>query len=477
MKGIITVARDILGPLFFNGWNNEKQIEQDSTTGELGWINMDTAGLMATKVTPSNYVAQIAANKGPVHSSIGLISKKVGASALRIYRPVAKSSKSILYETRTRAVPEPRRTELLGKAAPGSVLSLADNVEEIVGGHRLIDVLTVVNAFYDAYQLKFITAAYLELTGNCYWVLLKDNLGIPVAIWIAPAEYMRVKPDKNMFVAGYVYKRGSLTKTFAPDEVVHFKMPAPGAQFQFYGRGDLMGAADDVNLLQHIYQFEEAIFSNGGVPATVLSTDTNWTEEQKESFREQFLQRYGGSKKAGKPMVVENVKIEQLGLNPKEMAYQGSRLHLKDDIASNMGIPPAMLSNKINSRMALDASMTQIEIFSIDPMLRLIQQALNAQMIPLYKDPIYVEFDDPVSKDKEFELKQDTEFVDNGIATINEVRKKRGLEPLEGGDVAYINMNKIPLGTEVSRQPTQAQISDMASKALAEAKSRMWGNE
>jgi len=471
MKGIITWAKDIL----FNEWGG-KQIQGDSSTGELGWINMDTAGLTGTKVTPSNYESQIAANKGPVHSSLSLTAKKVGASELRIYRPKGKSRKSILYVTRTRAVPEPRRTELLEKAAPGSVLSLADDVEEVVGGHRLIDVLTNVNAFYDAYQLKYLTAAYLGLTGNCYWVLIKDSLGIPNAIWIAPAEYMRVKPDKNLFVGGYVYKRGSQTKTFAPDEVVHFKSPAPGAKFQFYGRGDLMGAADDFNLLQNIYAFEAAIFRNGGIPATFLSTQGSWTEKEKESYLKQYNEKFRGPNKAGGTMVGENVKVESLGLSPREMAYQGSRIHLKDDIAANMGVPPAMITNKINSRMALDASMTQIEMFSIAPMLTLIQQALNAQMIPLYKkDPIYVEFDDPVSKDKEFELKQDTNFVESGIATRNEVRKKRGLEPIEGGDVAYINMNQVPLGTEVSRQPTQTQISDMATKALDEAKSRMWG--
>jgi hypothetical protein len=140
-----------------------------------------------------------------------------------------------------------------------------------------------------------------------------------------------------------------------------------------------------------------------------------------------------------------------------------------------MGVPVAMMTNQINSRAALDASIAQVSIFTIDPMLKLIEQALNAQMIPLYKGPIYVEYDNVIPEDREFELKEDVDLVDAAIRTINDVRKKRGDEPVEGGDVPYINMNKIPLGTEVQRQPTQAQVNQLTERAMAEARRRVWG--
>lgn len=475
-KGLITSIRDAVMPLLFDGWN-EKQAGAEQATGtDLGFLTIQPRGPEGTIITPSNYESQVAANRGPVHAALNTTAKKVGAATLRIFRPKRSGSKSVLYHTRTRAISEARRIELVDKAGPGSVLALEGDAEEIVGGHRLVDLLTNVNSQYDPYQLKYITSAYLSLTGNCYWVLIRDNLGIPTAIWIAPAEFMRVKPDVNTFVAGYVYKHGQLKKEFAVDDVIHFRSPAPGVKFQFYGRGDLMGAIDDFNLLQQMYIFEMAIFRNGGIPATLLNVQGNWTEDQKTSFREQFIQRFGTSEKAGRPMVGENVTVEQLGVTPKDMGYQGARKFSNTNIYSNMGIPEAMMTGQVSTRAALEASLTQIAIFTVDPMLTLIDQTLNAQLIPLYKDPIYVEFDNVIPEDKEFILKEDTELVDSGIDLINEVRKRRGKEPIEGGDVAYQSFNRVPLGTEVTRQPSQATVDDIVDQAFVKVKDRMRGS-
>jgi hypothetical protein len=282
-KGLITAARDAIMPILFGEWNSKAVGSESGAGGDLGFLTMQTRGAEGGVIQASNYESQIAANRGPVHAALRITAQKVGAATLRIYQPITGTSKK-LYETRTRAIPEGRKAKMLEKARPGSVLALADNVEEIVAGHRLIDVITNVNSQYDIFQLQNITAAYLGLTGNCYWVLIKDSLGIPTAIWIAPAEFMRVKPDSDALVAGYVYKHGQLKKTFGTDEVVHFKSPAPGVKFQFYGRGDLMGAADDFNLLSQMYQFEGALFKNGGVPATILSTQSSYTEDEKKAF-------------------------------------------------------------------------------------------------------------------------------------------------------------------------------------------------
>lgn len=475
MRGLITRLRDGLGNVFFGEWDEKQlQLPSDTTQGiGLGFGTTQVLGPDKTLIAPGNYISQVAANKGPVHAGLSLIAKKVGAATLRIYRPKRTASKSILYVTRTRAVPEPRKAELLAKAAAGSVLSLAEDVEEVVGGHRLVTLLTSVNEHYDIYQLQYITAAYLLLTGNCYWVLIKDSLGLPTAIWVAPAEYMRVKPAGNTTIGGYVYRRGQVKLEFEADEVVHFKSPAPGAQFQFYGRGDLMGAIDDFNLLQHMYTFEFGMFQNGGIPATLLSTESEWTEAQRNSYMENWLQRYGGSKNAGRPLVGHNVKVEQLGMSPREMAYQSARKFSNENIYTNMGAPTAMMTSQVNTRAALDASTAQVEIFSIDPMIRLIQQAINAQLIPRYTDPIYVEYDDVVQEDKEFLLRQDTELLKAGAMSINEVRARRGIEPTEGGEVPHIDGNRMKLTDE--RQPTQAQTNNMATAALREARRRLQG--
>lgn len=479
-KGLITAARDAIMPILFGGWNEKQTPEglQNNTQGDLGFLlPQNLRGIDGAAVTESNYEAQIAANRGPVHAALRVTSQKVGAATLRIFTPkntASKALKSQLYVTKTRPIPEPKKSELLEKAGPGSVLALADDAEEIVAGHRLVDLITSVNSQWDIFQLQSITAGYLGLTGNCYWVLLKDNLGIPTAIWVAPAEFMRVIPGADTLVAGYVYRQGQVKKTFAVDDVIHFKSPAPGVKFQFYGRGDLMGAADDFELLKNMYTFEKALFRNGGIPATMISTQSEWTEEQKTSFRQAFLQRFGRPENAGRPMVGSNVTVEQLGVTPKDMAYQGARKFSNMNIYSNFGIPEAMMTGQVSTRAALDASIAQVAIFTIDPFLRLMQQALNAQLVPQYTDPIYVEYDTVIPEDKMFMLEEDVKLLEAAVITGNEVRRKRKLEPpMEGLDVPYQNISRVPVGTEIVRQPSQAQVENMAERALVEAKRRM----
>lgn len=463
-RGILTVARDAL----VGGWSKQ---EAGTVRNEVGVIAIPTRGPNDSVITASNYEKQIAANKGPVHASLALTAKSVGAATLRIYKPkLATGSK--LYQTRVRAIPEPRLSQMMAKAAPGSVLALAESAEEIVGGHRLVDLLQTVNEDYDIYQLQNTTAAYLGLIGNAHWYTPKDSMGIPTSIILAPSEFMKTQVDKQGRITGYVYKHGRNTKTFEKDEIIHFRAPAPGENFLYYGRGDLMGAIDDFNLLQRMYTFEFAMFDNGGMPAYFLSTQGQLGAEQRTALEQQVTQRYGGSKNAGKWMVGENVKVEQLSLSPRDMNYQSGRKVSSERIYNSMGAPVAMMTNQINSRAALDASMLQIAIFQVDPMVKLIQQALNAQLVPLYKDPIYVEYDSVIPADKEFELKEDIDLVAGSIKAINEVRLKRGMEPVEGGDTPYIDFSKIPLGSEVDRS-TQAQVEDMVEMAFAKAKSRM----
>ena len=474
-RGLITAARDLLKPLLFNGWGR-KQLSSDSPQSGTGWVSMSTAGSDSTIITPSNYETQIAANRGPVHASLNLIAKQVGAATLRIYRPVRSGQKSVLYFTKTRHIPESKQRQMIEKAGPGSPLSLADEVEEIVAGHRLIDLFQGVSEIWDIYQLQYITAAYLQLIGNCYWWMLRDALGIPTSINIVPGEYMKVK-QANGRIAGYQYKHGNLRKDFKADEVVHFKQPAPGAQFQLYGRGDLMGAMDDFNLLQNMYTFERALFESGGIPATMVSIQGNWNKDQRDAFREQYKQEYSGSKNAGKVFVGENVKIERLGLEPREMAYQSARKFTNTNIYSNMGAPEAMFTGQVSTRAALESSLAQVLIFAVDPLLKLMQQAMNAQLIPMYPDPVYVEYDDVVPEDKEFVLREDTELVKAAVVSGNEIRQKRGLEPMEGLEKPFISINEIPVGGEIPARAsiTQEQITEMFAKAYAEARRRTEG--
>ena len=434
-RGIITTARDFL----FAGWKQAGN--SDEGYFPLSGTDMDNAA-----IRQGNYESQIAANKGIVYACVKLLANSVAANPLRVYRAKRKGEKSAFRVTRTKEVSEPRKTELLEKAVPGSALSAADDVEEIVSGHRLVELLYQVNSVTDNFGLKYLTSAYLSLIGNCYWVLFRDGLRLPSTIWVAPAEFMKPVPDNKGDVEKYVYRHGIIKKVFDADDVIHFKQPAPGFHFQYYGRGDLMAAADAFNLRQYIQKFEEGMFKNGALPAGVLSTSKSVGEQERKRLREAFREKYGGPENAGKWMVMENVEPKPLSLSPREMAYQQSRRALTEEIPTDFLIPIAMLTGQVSTRAALETSLTQMAMFATQPQCTLIDETANAQLCSQYPDNVFVKFDNPVPDDEEFKLKQQETDLKSGVTAIDEERRARGLQPYGGpASEPMVDATRVPL--------------------------------
>jgi len=472
-RGILTVGIDNLrkaywDPLF--GGMFSKGIRFDgSHDGILGFINMMT-GISGLVIDPDNPLSQIKANKRNIHGMVKLISNSLAITPLRVYKTKEPGVKSNFKYTKVREVPESRIKEMISKATPGTPLAQAESLEEIVGGHPLVDLLRNVNSAWDNFGLKFVTTAYMSLTGDAYWVLIRNALGVPAAIWIAPSEYMRIRPDENTLVKEYVYKRGNKEVVFPPDDVIHFRLYAPGANYQFHGRGDVAGAADAFNLTEMIQQFETHIFKNDANLGGILSTTTRTSPDQKKKLLEEFETAKAGVKNAGKWMVMENVEPKPLGLTPRELDYGDSRENLMREQLRNFSIPEAMWTGQSSTRAGLETSLVQFAIFSTAAFCTLMTEALNAQLSPQISDDIIISFDNPVLEDKQFQLKRDSVDLKYGVITPDEVRIRDGLKPFGGASAEpMVDANRIPLSmvgqdTEGSDDAIVAQLQRVMEK-------------
>ena len=61
-----------------------------------------------------------------------------------------------------------------------------DGVHEEIFDHELLDLLDGVNPFQTGYELRYLTGAHLELTGNSYWLLdgVEKDTDKPKAIFL-----------------------------------------------------------------------------------------------------------------------------------------------------------------------------------------------------------------------------------------------------------------------------------------------------
>jgi hypothetical protein len=111
-----------------------------------------------------------------------------------------------------------------------------------------------------------------------------------------------------------------------------------------------------------------------------------------------------------------------------------------------LGIPLAVLGNTEGSALTGSGGSQTYRAFienTCRPLARHIQADLNAQIIEPYKQlgihniMLRLVLEDTTDNQAQEDLYNTA--VENGTLTVNEVRAKRGMLPVEGGDFGYIN--------------------------------------
>lgn len=347
--------------------------------------------------------------------------------------------------------------------------SLLDQLaeEEEITNHPFLDMMRNVNIYFNKFELMVITQLFLEVTGNAYWWLIKDPLGVPRAIWYLPSNWVKVVPDKDTFVGGYVMTvpPKGIKIPFPAEEVVHFKYP--GIFSLYYGTPPMYGALYDVNLNKNIKQYGNNFFLNNAQPAGALMTEDALSDEQFKRLMTMWNMRHRGVENAGKVAVLEGgLKYEKIGDSLKEMKFEDTSRSVRDSILAIFGVPASKLGlvEDVN-RANAEANDFTYQKETIEPRLTLIEEKINEKIMPMYDDELSCKFDSPVPQDKEFRLKEKAENIRMGYSSIDEERQEDGLEPLNLPEtqVPLIPFSVVPAGTE---KPTPEQAGSTPQEQL-----------
>jgi len=340
--------------------------------------------------------------------------------------------------------------------------------------HPFLELLKNVNPFFNKFELWTITSIYLELTGNAYWWIPKSMLGIPEVIWSIPANWVKIVPSEQKFIAGYVVKtpQQGTPIPFDEEEIVHFKYPSPFSLY--YGASPLQAAAYGVDLNNHTKTWGINFFMNNAQPSGVLETPDSLTAEQFTRLRDMWNNKYRGSENAGKMAILEKgLKYNQIGSDMSKMNFTDLSRNVRDEILAVFGVPASKLGlvEDVN-RANAEANDYTYQKETVLPRLRLIEEKLNEKMMPLYDVGLVCKFDNPVPEDKEFRLKESVEHIRTGYSSIDDERVEDDREPydLPETTVPLLPMSLIPAGTP-QEEPEEPMIEDdpTPDKAITKA--------
>jgi HK97 family phage portal protein len=303
--------------------------------------------------------------------------------------------------------------------------------------------------------------ACLEMHGNSYCEVERAADGRVIALSppMVP-ELMNVRRLGNGDIE-YRWTDGGRQRIETQAHILHIRgfggSPLGGLSTLAFGR-KAFGMAQAIN------SAAAATFSNGVRTSGVMSSDKAFTPEQRKLGEELLQQKYTGAMNAGVPMLLDNgLKWQSISINPEDAQMLESRAFSVEEICRFFGVPPHMVGHteKVTSwGTGLEQQTLGFQKFTLRRRLKRIEQALEKQLLTAKDraEGITIEFnlEGLLRADSKARSEFYGKMTSIGAMTINEVRALENMPPVEGGDVARLQMQNVPI-TEAGQLPAPGE--------------------
>lgn len=323
--------------------------------------------------------------------------------------------------------------------------------KNILATHEFMKVLESPNPDTTQYELFEATQSFIELTGEAFWyVTVGERNRKPMALDLIRPDRVKVAIDKvDGSVGGYTVRRDDgIEIPLEVDEVIHFKTFNPVNPYR--GIGTVEKGLLYVETEHNTSLFQRNFLRNQATPSGVLSLKGNIKKEAFDKVKAKWAEQQSGLANVGKTLFIREVdaKFEKVGLALNDLNMEQLTKLSEDKVYRMFKVPKAIVGETDSSGLGR-ANIDTIEyIFAkrtIDPKMIRIDDTLRLAVRKYYKDEgLYIEHVSQVPEDKEAKLAENDKGVNRWV-TINEVRREKGLDPVDGGDKLYVEFNKVPV--------------------------------
>lgn len=336
--------------------------------------------------------------------------------------------------------------------------------ETSIPDHPLLDLLKRPNPFLSRFELWEATAVYLNLRGECFWVLGESRgqqagtSTVPATIHVPHPDRFRPALDTNGNLTGWIY-RGRVP--LMPEEVVFFRFFNPYDDLR--GLSPLEAARIAMETDHSAEVYNRRFFENSAEPSGVLKTQGSLTDDQFRRLLAQWEARHRGESRAHRVALLEGgLDYETLSLSHHDMAFLEQRKFSLEQILGVFGVPRSIA---LTQDLRYATAMVQRKAFwndTILPHLRLIAEKLNADFIPRVAPGLTGAFDTSRIEELREDLKDKVETA-TGLwrmgFTANEInaRLALGFDDAPWRDIAWMPLNLVP--AQVAATPPESRAA------------------
>lgn len=328
------------------------------------------------------------------------------------------------------------------RPAPGG----SSNVDERHPLHRVI----YESPNYDQTALDFWDYVNLsiELWGNGY-AQVERARGAVTALYPIHPEAITVRRLYNGALE-YRWTRDNRSYVGTDRDVLHIRGPG----------GDPLGGMSTLQFGRQAFSSALAadraaagMFANGLRPSAVIKFKEWLNEAQRSVIEAKLIDKYMGAMNSGRPFIAEGgVEYQQLSISPEDAQMLETRQFSVEEICRYFGVPPVMIGHAGGST-AWPTSVEQqgliFQKFTLRRRIKRIEQAVAKQLLSAEDRAARVSArinmeallrGDSASRSAFYQT-----MTQIGAMTINEVRGRENLPPVEGGEVPRMQMQNVPI--------------------------------
>jgi HK97 family phage portal protein len=344
--------------------------------------------------------------------------------------------------------------------------------------HRLRRLIAQPNPVTNEFEFFELSVTYLDIAGNCYWLIQRGRDGLPAELWPLRPDLLRVFPtaDPRVWDYGYVLDPSASVRNQQTDiipirrgDIMHVKMPNP--LDAYFGQPPLRPAARAVSLDNAATDFVDTLLRNYAVPGVVITTAQEVTAAIADRLKWQWKKAFSGSRR-GEPAVLQTgMTVQPLGMNLRDLEFPDLRAYSESRICAALGVPPVLVGAKVGLDRSTFTNYQQARVeFWEDAMFSLqrrFRDPVTAQLLPEFTGPgrarVHLRWDNsevPALQEAESaRWDRATNALARGGITVNDFRRTVGLDPVTGGDVFMIPAGVTMRNENGDAEPAAVDVS------------------
>ena len=322
---------------------------------------------------------------------------------------------------------------------PMYVYSRDEQGRTITTDHPVAAVIRNPNQFMTSFVFRQMAMAHVALRGNFYAYIVRDRNMNVVELLPVDASVEIVKESGRMYYEFELEKQKYFTDS---TNMLHIKgFTIDGVK----GKSVLHAHRDTIGLGLSAQKSSKDFYDNGSKLQGYIQLPGKLDQDTIKKLRESWTKTYGGYGKDKTAILDAGAEYKTINLTPEDAKYLETRKYQKEEIASIFRVPPHMIGIMDRATWSnIEQLGLEFSKYTMLPYCKNWEEEIDTKLFKeREKGQFFTKFnmDGLVRADIKTRYEAYGMAIQNGIKSINEVRALEDMNPIQGGDSHYLQLN------------------------------------